>query len=616
MAAVADIVEFLRRHPPFSELDPAAVATLAGALDVEFHPAGTVIFAQGAQPSEFLRVVRAGAVEVVHDGAVLDVMGPGEMFGHASMLSGLPTGFEARAAEDTLTYRIPASVAAEELAGPRGLAYVTRALLEDRHHLRAGPPAETVRDDLRQPVASALRGPAVVCAPTTSVRDAARAMTEAGATALVVDLGATVGIVTDADLRARVVAGGLSADAPVTDVMSAPALTVPSDRPGSEVLLDMLDRGVRHFPVTSPAGRIIGVIEDHDLVATERRSSFSLRRAVARATSVEELIGAARGLRPAVVALTRGRTAALDVMSVYSVVADAIARRALDLAVAESGVAPVRFSWLSLGSQARREALPSSDLDSAIAWLDDDVPESVARPYLVRVAERATETLVACGFAPDEHRVSAADPLFVRSLAAWRTEARSLLDDPTQEKALVIVSVLVDSRPVWGVEAEPLIAEAFRSASARPMLLRLLARFALSHRPPAGFTRAHVVDASGAPSDRLDLKSAAVVPIVDLARWAAMTAGVANASTTSRLAVARDAGVLRDDDALVLADAFELVSQLRLDHQVSQIGSGAELDDALDPGRLSPLERGYLKEAFRAVRSVQHRIANEIAWSG
>ena len=70
-----------------------------------------MIFSQGAQPSEFLRVIRAGVVEIVHDGRVLDVIGVGEMFGHASMLSGLPTGFAARAAEDTLTYRIPADVA-------------------------------------------------------------------------------------------------------------------------------------------------------------------------------------------------------------------------------------------------------------------------------------------------------------------------------------------------------------------------------------------------------------------------------------------------------------------------------------------------------------------------
>ncbi|MGH9019553.1 MAG: Crp/Fnr family transcriptional regulator, partial [Acidimicrobiales bacterium] len=154
MAVVSDIVEFLRRYPPFAELDPAAVDSLAEATEVEFHRSGETIFAQGASPVGALRVVRTGAVEVVHDGRVLDVMGPGEMFGHASMLSGLPTGFSARALEDTLTYRVPDDVATAALAGPRGLRLVARLLLEDPHQLRGGP-GEVSRDALAQPVASA-----------------------------------------------------------------------------------------------------------------------------------------------------------------------------------------------------------------------------------------------------------------------------------------------------------------------------------------------------------------------------------------------------------------------------------------------------------------------------
>jgi CBS domain-containing protein len=616
MTVVPDIVEFLRRYPPFAELDPRCVDALAEAVEVEFFAAGATIFSQGAQPVEFLRVVRTGAVEVVHDGRVLDVMGPGEMFGHASMLSGLPTGFAARAAEDTLTYRIPEPIAAQELAGPRGLRLVTRLLLEDRHHLRSGPHPDARADQLRQPVGAALRGAAVICTPATTLREAARLMTDAGATALVVDLGTHLGVVTDSDLRARVVAEGVSSDERVSAVMTAPAFTVDSDRPGSEVLLDMLDRGVRHFPVTSPTGRVIGVIEDHDLVAAEGRSSFYLRRAVAGARSAEELRGAAAELRATVASLTRGGMPALDVMSVFSVVSDALTRRAIDLTITEMGEAPARFAWLSLGSQARREALPSSDLDSALVWMDGDRDEAEIRPYLGELASAVTDTMVACGFAPDGHRVNAADPLFVRSLDSWRNEARLVIADPTREKALVIVSVLVDSRPIWGVEGEPLIAEFFQRAPTRPILLRLLARFALAQRAPAGFTRGLVVDAAGESRARLDLKQSVVVPIVDLARWAGLSAGVTSASTTARLGAARDSGILSLDDARSLQDAFELASQLRLDHQVSQIETASALDDVIDPATLSPLVRGYLKEAFRAVTSVQGRIANEIAWTG
>jgi CBS domain-containing protein len=204
--------------------------------------------------------------------------------------------------------------------------------------------------------------------------------------------------------------------------------------------------------------------------------------------------------------------------------------------------------------------------------------------------------------------------LFVRSLSSWQLAARSFLDDPTQKKALVLVSVLVDSRPVWGVETEPLIAETFRIARAYPMLLRLLAQFALSHKPPVGFFRGLAIDVSGEGRSRLDLKSGAVVPITDLARWAGMTAGVACASSTARLSAASDYGTLVASDALTLRDAFEFVCQLRLDHQITQLEAGVEPGDVIDLDELSPLIRSYLKEAFRAIVSVQRRIANDLSW--
>ena len=162
----------------------------------------------------------------------------------------------------------------------------------------------------------------------------------------------------------------------------------------------------------------------------------------------------------------------------------------------------------------------------------------------------------------------------MRSLDSWQRAARSWISDPTQEKALILVSVLVDSRPVWGVHTGTPVSDTFRIAPSNPALLRLLARFALSHRPPTGFFRGLVVEHTGEHRGRLDLKHGGVIPIVDLARWAGMAAGVTSASTAERLRAAADAGTLSQEDALTLEDAFELISGLRLRHQVGQLRRG------------------------------------------
>jgi CBS domain-containing protein len=552
--------------------------------------------------------VRSGAVEIVSDGLVLDLLGEGELFGHASMLSGFPPGFEARAAEDTLCYRIAADAAEGLLSAPEGLRFVARSLLEAPR----GPARERAPDPADQPVGALLRGDPVVCVPSTPIREAAQMMTSARATSAVVDLGpGSLGILTDRDLRTRVVAEGLPGDAPVSAAMSAPAYTCSPDRPGGEVLLEMLDRGFRHFPVVSATGTILGVVADLDLVAGQTRSSFFLRQRIATARSVTELAHAARELRPAVIAMHDARAAAASVMAVYAVVVDALTRRLLELALAGAGESGQGFAWLALGSQARREAMPSSDVDSAIVWFGD-VGEDRVRPALLEVGTNVVAGLTACGLRADAHGATASDPLFVRSLDSWQRAVRSWIADPTQEKALILVSVLVDSRPVWGLHTGTPVADTFRLAPSNPALLRLLARFALSHRPPTGFFRGLVVEHTGEHRGRLDLKDRGLVPIVDLARWAGMAAGVASASTNERLRVAGQANTLSPADAHTLRDAFELINGLRLEHQVAQLRAGQEPDDYVDPAELSALMRTHLREAFRAVTSIQKGIAAEL----
>ena len=608
------IGEFLGSRPPLDAVGADDLARVAAVTEPEAVPRGKTIFSQGAGPVEYLWMVRAGSVEVIHDGRVLDLLGPGELFGQASMISGLPTGFETRAAEDTVCYRIPADVVRPLLARPDVLRFVAQSIV-------AGPGRPAVLPgpaDLGQrPVAALIRTPPLLCPASEPIRAAAQRMTAEGASAVLVRAGGRLGIVTDRDIRSRVVAAGLSPDTPVSAIMTEPAFTVTADRLADEVLLDMLERNVHHIPVRSAAGEVLGVVDDGDLMSAQARRPFLLRRAIATAAGPAELAAVSAGLGPMIVALRDARVAAEQVAAVRSVVLDALTRRLAELAVAAAGDPPAPFTWFALGSLARREAVPSSDVDSALAWQDGDVPDAAVGEYLAQVARAVEDGLRACGLRPDPHGASAANPLFARSLASWRAAAARLSEDPTQEKALILVSMLTDSRPVWdsgGLGAQ--VADALwqvRGQLDQADLRRLLARFALSFRPPTGFWRDFVVEHSGERRGQLDLKHGGLIPIVDLARWAGMGAGVTSASTPERLHAAEAAGTLAGPEASTLLEAFGFIFSLRLDHQVEQLRRGEAPDDFIDPGTLNPLARSYLREAFRAVASVQAGLAAELS---
>jgi CBS domain-containing protein len=616
---VQDVAGFLGSRPPFDAVSADDLARVAAVTATEVSPGGTTIFHQGAGPVEDLRMVRSGSVEVVLDGRVLDLLGPGELFGQASMISGLPTGFEARAGEDTVCYRIPADVVRPLLARPDVLAFVARSIVS-----RPPPVAPPPADPGQRRVAALIRRPPLLCPADAPIRAAAQQMTAAGVSAVLVRHGATVGIVTDRDLRSRVIAAGRSPDEPVSAVMTEPAYTVSADRLGGDVLLDMLERNIHHIPVLSPAGEVLGVVDDGDLVAAEGRMPLLLRRAIGLAQTQADLAAAAAGLNPALVALRDAQVPAEQVAAVRSVVLDALIRRLAELAVRDAGPAPVPFTWFALGSLARREAVPSSDVDSALAWAGDD--EAVGhgqRPagpgegdgaagYGRRLAGAVNDGLRACGLPPDAQGANAASPLFARSLTSWQVLERSLSEDPTQDKALIMASLITDSRPVFSTGPLP-GGGLWQVSPDHPDLRRLLAQFALSFRPPTGFWREFVVEHSGERRGQLDLKHGGLIPIVDLARWAGMGAGVTSGSTMDRLRAAEAAGTLAGPEARTLMEAFGFISSLRLDHQVEQLRRGEPPDDFIDPKTLNPLARSYLREAFRAVASVQAGLAAELS---
>jgi CBS domain-containing protein len=313
------------------------------------------------------------------------------------------------------------------------------------------------------------------------------------------------------------------------------------------------------------------------------------------------------------VSLFDAGVAASNVMSVYAVCVDALTRRLLKFALDRRGGVEAEFAWLALGSQARREVLPSSDVDSAIVWFESAIgSEEQTRTELLELAREVIGGLRACGLRIDENGVTADAAPFVRSDESWQQVAQSWMEDPTQDKALILTSVLVDNRPVWGVHTGTPVADTFRLASSYPRLLRMLARFALSHRPAARRFRGLVVEHGGRHAGTLDLKQGGLVPIRDLARWGAMSAGVTTATTPERLQVAADAGTLAPADAHTLQDAFELVNNIRLEHQVGQIRAGRSPDEHVDPEQLSSLMRVQLRQALRAVATIQKRVAAEL----
>jgi CBS domain-containing protein len=295
----------------------------------------------------------------------------------------------------------------------------------------------------------------------------------------------------------------------------------------------------------------------------------------------------------------------LDVGRVLALQVDSITTRLIELSIARRGPAPTAWAWLVLGSTARREFTLGSDIENALAYDDGD---ETADAYVAGLAEDVSRGLRQCGFSLDPNQVVASNPLWRMSASRWVETFQACLESPDRSH-LIRANVAFDFRQIaGGLEVAPPLVAVLREAKHHPDFVRRIARSATDFKPPLGFRGSLVTSSSGGASG-VDLKTGGVIPIANMARFLALSAGITISSTVDRLAAVHEAGALDDETAAALDEAFTILMRVRLEHHAVQLEAGVPTDNVVDPGTLPPLARAQLRDAFRAIAAGQKKLS-------
>jgi CBS domain-containing protein len=597
---VSGFAAFLAQHPPFSELDEHELAELADGLQEVAFPQGRAVLVEDAAPAGAVYVICAGAMDLVHESQVVDVLEPGECFGHPSLLTGLAPAFTVRAHEDSTCLLIPYEKAERVFATPAGVRYIARTLRE--RLVRTGHTAHALPELATTKLRALVARPPLFAAPDSTIRQAAAQMAEQHYSAVLAETPDGLAIATDSDLVERVLAAGRSADEPLIDALRTPVLTAHAEQPAAEALLDLLDDGHGALAVTEH-GRVIGVLTVADIAGGEH-SPFALRTAISHAPDEDTLVDVMRtGMPRLLVSLLSAGLEPVDVTRALAVQSDAATWRLIDFALERHGPAPVSWAWLGLGSVARRELTLASDQDNALAYSDEGGAE--ADRYFAAMASDVNDGLARAGMGEDNAAVLARNPAWRMSLSRWREEFEACLEHPDRSH-LVRAAVGFDFRHVsGGLDVVPPLVDVVRHARDYPDFLRRLARTAVDWPVPLKRRDRFDTDHDG----RINIKTGGALPIANIARFYAITAGITISSTFDRLVAVEEAGALDRDTAVGLREAFQLVSRVRLEHHADCIATGVEIDNLVAPDRLTPLRRLGLRDALKAVADAQKHLS-------
>ncbi|MBX7541985.1 putative nucleotidyltransferase substrate binding domain-containing protein [Qipengyuania sphaerica] len=612
---LASIETFLATVPPLDRLEAERLTALARKMSVRYFRAGQTILEAGSH-NDHLFIIRSGAVELRLAGEELTArMAQGGIFAYPSLLRGGEVNNTTVALEDTLVYMLPAAQFHSLRDGSQEVREFfaeneserLRSAVRDLSQKRSNILEETSIAGLQR------HRPPVSCHPQDRVAAAAMTMSEHDVSTLVVcENDRICGILTDKDLRNRVLAAGIDPDTPVHEVMTRDPVVLPETATLSEAMTRMTAGGFRHVPVVSSDGDLRSILSATDILAFLGDSAVDTGTKISKARSREALIAAARRIPEGFARMQASGFHASHVMRFTSALGEAVHRRAAQLAEIELGPPPCSYAVVVFGSLARGEQLVGSDQDNGLI-LSDDV-DGAGEKYFDGLGEWLSDLLHECGFVYCNGGIMAKNAAQRLTLSGWRDRFDHWIDDP-DEDSILRATIFFDMRAVSG-EAElarHLHKHIRRKVKTNSLFLSYLARDAQRSRIPLGIFRNLVLEKSSDGQKVFDAKGQAILPIIDIARTLALAEGSPAVSTIERLEWLAEAGHMARSDADSLRDAMLFVNELRIAHHAEQLRSGKDPDNAIAPGELSPLERDYLKDSFSVIRDALESVKRNMA---
>jgi CBS domain-containing protein len=629
---VSRVKEFLRKYPPFSFLSDELLSKVAGEVELMYFSKGEYLFLQGEPAKNHFYIVKEGFINLTeiqnNVPKIMEYCDEGDVFGVLTLLGKRPYILNAFAAEDSLVYAIPVSVFEKILqennqvslyfaAGFASGQVVVRSDLSRSQMARRFFTQESGKKELAVfSGQSPFRYTADVltCSKGISVAEAAQKMSGRDVSSIVVvdSLNHPVGIITDKDLRNRLLAMGKPASIAVEEIMTHPVITIGRDSDFASLYLTVIKNRLHHLVITEDgtnSSRVIGIVSDHDILLSQGFSPSVIVHALMNTDEVAEL-GRLRDKAEMLLQYLLDNEVSIDfVANFITEINDVILQRAVMIAKKKhdqdfEAVNQVKFCFLSLGSEGRAEQLLRTDMDNAIVY--EDVAEDIkplAQQYLLAVANEVISIMMACGFQPCPADIMANNPAWCQPLSGWKKYFDHWISSPDQD-SLLKACTFFDFRSVYGEDklAEQMSLHIFHLVEKKKIFLNFLAKNALLNPPPLGFFRNFVVEKSGAHQDKFDIKLRAMMPLIDAARLLILSHNVLGINNTlkrfERLAelepenreVFREAG-----------KAYEIFMRIRVMEGLKSKDSGR----FIQPESLGKLQRQLLKNAFIPIDELQ-----------
>lgn len=621
------VADFLQNFPPFNALEKLQLDGLSQQVSIVYYEKGGLVFSEDETPHDFFYIVHEGAVALrkTANNEIVDICDEGDIFGLRPLMANENYKLEARAHEESILYGIPISLFKpfakenEEVGNflIESFASNTRNPYSKVHRgkLYGNENAQSINPEVKlldlQPVNYSKK--LVSCTPNTSMKQVAKTMTKHRiGSILVIEDELPIGIITDKDLRNKIVTGHFPINTPASKIMSRPVITYPRKMTVTQAQMAMMKSNISHLVLTrdgTPHTKAVGILSKHDVMVSLGDNPAVLVKAIKRAKKYKQI----KPLRKSIQHLLQGYLDQNIPMGLTAKIISELNDTSIKQIIAISlkkmrKPPPVKFAWLSIGSQGRSEQLLHTDQDNALLF--EDVAENQlpkVTKYFLTLAKHITHGLKVIGFDYCPAEMMASNPKWCISLQEWKDKVSHWIINPGPDEVLMS-SIFFDYNVSYGDKeiVNALSKHIFQSMEKYPIFFLHLASGALQNPSPTGFFRQFLVEQDGAHKDFFDLKRRALMPLIDAARVLILSHSVkAISNTWERYEKLAELEPKNKEFYLACSYATKALLKFRTKQGLLHHDSGRYI--ALE--KLNKEEKIKLKRTFKTIKEVQELLS-------
>jgi CBS domain-containing protein len=593
--SIADIKLFLKTCYPFELLTDSQLNEIIDNTEIVYlKPNQTVL----NLPDFYYIILKGSVVEKDLAGNELNYFGEKDSFDYLSIIGQNENQFIT--VEECIFYRFPSTILLKLISeNPDFARYFKKSTKEKLSSIASENPYlfSKVKDIKYQKP--------LIVESSSSIYEAVKKMTEEKALSIIVKYSDTYGIVTDSDLRKKVILSKKNVEDPIGDIANKNIISVNPDTFLFDAIITMIKHNIKRVVIKDENNQIIGVLNEVDILTQYSNQPQFLALQVERAKSVEELKVISDSMINTVKLLHKEGIRTRHIMKFVSEINEKIFKKLFSLLADES----IRENTclIVMGSEGRQEQILKTDQDNGLILSDNF---EFDKEVLENFSKNFIEALKTLGYPECKGNVMLTNPQWRKTLKEFKESIFEYINNITPENMLNL-AILIDLRPIEGkIElAEKLREYIFENISDNKTFLSWFALPTINFKTPLNFFGGFETE-KGEHKGELDIKKGGIFPIIHGVRSLAVENRITQTNTFNRIKELVNLNVINKDFGRELIESLEFMLTLRLRERLKKIEMKKQPDDYINVNSLTNYEKDLLKESFKVVNKFKDFITN------